>query len=102
MIAPPLSPDEPLRLKSLRATKQLDTPLEERFERITRLARRLLQAPIAAISLVDADRQWFKSIQGGAICETDRTISFCGHTILQDEVMVIPDAREDERFSDNP
>lgn len=102
MIEPPLSPDEPLRLQSLRATNQLDTPLEHRFERITRLAQRLLQAPIAAISLVDSDRQWFKSIQGLNVSETSRAISFCGHTILQDVAMVVPDARQDTRFSDNP
>lgn len=102
MIEPPLSPDEPMRLQSLRATNQLDSPLEDRFERITRLAQRLLQAPIAAISLVDSDRQWFKSIQGLNVSETSRAISFCGHTILQSEPMVVPDARHDPRFSDNP
>jgi diguanylate cyclase (GGDEF)-like protein len=62
----------------------------------------VLQAPIAAISLVDTDRQWFKSIQGLNISETSRAVSFCGHTILQDEPMVVPDARRDPRFSDNP
>lgn len=102
MIEPPLSPDEPLRLQSLRATNQLDTPLEQRFERITRLAQRVLQAPIAAISLVDADRQWFKSIQGLNVSETSRAISFCGHTTLQSEPLVVRDARQDPRFSDNP
>ncbi len=102
MIEPPLSPDEPVRLASLRATKLLDTPLEQRFERITRLAQRLLGVPIAAISLVDADRQWFKSIQGLDISETSRAVSFCAHTILQSEPLVVPDARADPRFSDNP
>jgi diguanylate cyclase (GGDEF)-like protein len=102
MIEPSLSSTEPLRLQSLRQTKQLDTPLEERFERITRLAQRLLRTPIAAISLVDADRQWFKSIQGLGISETSRAVSFCGHNILQDEVMVVSDARLDPRFCDNP
>ncbi len=102
MIEPALSPDEPTRLASLRATNLLDTPLERRFERITRLAQRLLGAPIAAISLVDADRQWFKSIQGLAISETSRAVSFCGHTILQNEPLVVPDAHADPRFSDNP
>lgn len=102
MIEPSLSPNEPFRLQSLRATNQLDTPLEERFERITRLAQRLLQTPIAAISLMDADRQWFKSIQGLNVSETSRAISFCGHTILQSEPTVVPDARMDLRFADNP
>jgi diguanylate cyclase (GGDEF)-like protein len=102
MIEAPLSPDEPLRIEALRKTHLLDTPLEERFERITRMAQRLLQVPIAAISLVDNDRQWFKSIQGLNISETSRRVAFCGHTVLQNDVFVIPDAREDARFSDNP
>ncbi|TVQ77232.1 MAG: sensor domain-containing diguanylate cyclase [Phycisphaeraceae bacterium] len=102
MIEPRLSTDEPMRLHRLRCLSQLDTPLEERFERITRLAQRLLDAPIAAISLVDADRQWFKSIQGFAAEETSRRISFCGHAILHDDVLVVEDARRDARFAGNP
>ncbi len=102
MQAPPLTPDEPARLAALRATLQLETPVEERFEVITRIARRLLDVPIAAISLVDADYQWFKSINGLDVDSTSRDVSFCGHTILDDHVMVIPDAREDPRFADNP
>lgn len=102
MIEPALSPDEPLRLRAVRDLNQLDTPLEERFERITRMAQRLLQTPIAAISMVDAGRQWFKSIQGLNVSETTRAVSFCGHTILDEEVLVVPDARIDRRFSDNP
>lgn len=102
MIEPPLSPDEPLRLSALRRTNLLDTPLEERFERITRLTQRVLAVPIAALSLVDADRQWFKSAQGLTAIQTAREISFCGHTILHDEIMIVPDARVDPRFADNP
>lgn len=102
MIEPPLSPDEPFRLQALRKAGHLDTPIEERFERITRLAQRLLGVPIAAISLVDADRQWFKSIQGLNTTETSRAVSFCGHAILDSRVMVVPDARVDERFASNP
>ncbi|CAN5674970.1 diguanylate cyclase [soil metagenome] len=102
MQAPQLSPDEPFRLLALRNTKLLDTPVEERFERVTRLAQRLLQVPVAAISMVDAERQWFKSTQGMNCTETSRCISFCGHAILQDDIFVIPDARLDVRFSDNP
>lgn len=102
MIEPALSPDEPFRLQTLRKTGQLDSPLEERFERIARLAQRSLAVPISAISLLDADRQWFKSIQGLNVSETSRAVSFCGHTILQNEVMIVPDARLDARFSDNP
>lgn len=102
MQTPPLTPDEPTRLAALRATGLLDTPLEDRFEALTRLAQRLFDVPIAAISLIDADRQWFKSIQGLDAQETSRDVSFCGHTILNSEVMVIPDARKDPRFADNP
>lgn len=103
MPTPPLlSTDEPLRLEALRKLNIIDTPLEERFERITRLAKRLLQVEVAAISLVEANRQWFKSAQGHHVTETSRDISFCGHTILQNEAFVIPDARLDARFLDNP
>jgi hypothetical protein len=56
---PPFSPDEPFRLEALRSLNVLDTPIEERFERVTRLAQRLLNVPVAAVSLVDANRQWF-------------------------------------------
>jgi diguanylate cyclase (GGDEF)-like protein len=99
--APP-PPDEHLRLQSLRALNLVETPLEERFERITRLAQRVLQAPIAAISLIEADRQWFKSIQGLNISETSRAVSFCSHTILHDAPLIVSDARSDPRFSENP
>lgn len=102
MIQPVLPPNEADRLHALHETNQLDTPLEERFERITRLAQRLLNVPIAAISLVDADRQWFKSIQGSSMCETGRDVSFCGHAILSNEIFLVRDARIDPRFEDNP
>ncbi len=101
-ISPDLSPDEPMRLAALRAMSIVETPLEERFERVTRMAKRLLGVDVAAISLVEADRQWFKSIQGVSTCETPRSISFCGHAILQDGPFIVPDATEDERFKDNP
>lgn len=80
----------------------LDTPIEPRFDRITRLAKRSLGVPIVTISLVDADRQWFKSTQGLNCAQTPRDISFCGHAILEDEYMIVPDARLDPRFHDNP
>ena len=102
MIAPSKPADEAARLEELRSLRLLDTPPEERFDRITRLASRLFDLPIAYIALIDADRQWFKSSCGLSATSTDRSISFCGHTILQDEPLVIPDAREDERFHDNP
>jgi diguanylate cyclase (GGDEF)-like protein len=97
-----MSPDEQVRLESLRKLNIVDTPLEERFERITRLTKRLLCVKIAAISLVESDRQWFKSIQGCSTTETSRDISFCGHAILTDEIFVVEDADNDERFKNNP
>ncbi len=102
MQAPPIPPDEENRLRALRDLRILDTASEERYDRVTRLARRLFQVPIAAISLVDADRQWFKSRQGLDAEQTPREVSFCGHTILTDEVFVIEDAARDIRFFDNP
>jgi diguanylate cyclase (GGDEF)-like protein len=102
MIAPATPSNERQRLATLRSLKILDTPPEERFDRITRLARNVFGVPIALVTLVDAERQWFKSNQGLHGCETPRNISFCGHTILQDQPMVVEDARTDERFSDNP
>lgn len=102
MIEPPFPACEPTRLAALEKIQLLDTPLEERFERITRLVCRLLSVPRASISLVDESRQWFKSIQGSAVTETPRAISFCGHAILSDEVMIVPDAKNDIRFHDNP
>lgn len=102
MQKPALSPNEPVRLQALSLTGLLDTPTEERFDRITRLTRRALNVPIVALSLVDTGRQWFKSIQGLDVCETSRDISFCGHTILSDELLIVPNAAEDPRFHDNP
>lgn len=75
---------------------------EERFDRITRLAQRLFGVSTALVTLVDEDRQWFKSRIGIDLTETPRDISFCGHAILGDDVMMVPDATKDERFVDNP
>lgn len=102
MSAPAFPSDEFERLEALHASGLLDTPTEERFDRITRLAQRFFDVPIAVISLVDRDRQWFKSRQGLDVCETNREISFCGHAILDSKVFVIPDATRDERFRENP
>lgn len=95
-------PDEALRLATLDRTHLLDTPEEEAFDRITRVASQVMATPIALISLVDADRQWFKSRVGLALCETPRESSLCSHAIRADEPLVIPDARLDLRFADNP
>jgi diguanylate cyclase (GGDEF)-like protein len=100
--APGTPSDESRRLAELRALDLLDSESEERFDRVTRLAQRLFDVPIALVSLIDADRQWFKSRQGLGVAETPRDISFCGHAILGDEVLHIPDAAADVRFADNP
>ncbi|MFL6717290.1 MAG: PAS domain S-box protein [Burkholderiaceae bacterium] len=93
---------EELRLASLHAIGILDTPPEERIDRITRLAQRVFDVPIALVSLVDRDRQWFKSRCGLSQTETPRTIAFCDHAIRQEAALVVPNACIDPRFSDNP
>ncbi|MEZ4267012.1 MAG: sensor domain-containing diguanylate cyclase [Myxococcota bacterium] len=102
MQEPEIPHNEAARLRALTAACLLDTAPEERFDRYTRLARRLFDVPIALVSLVDASRQWFKSRDGLDATETPREISFCGHAILGSDVFVIPDARADARFADNP
>jgi len=102
MLEPTLPKDEEMRLATLRGLNILDSPSEERFDRLTRIAQRILEVPIALVSLVDSNRQWFKSRQGLAAMETPRSISFCGHAIHSDEAFVIPDATLDARFADNP
>ncbi|HEU5101212.1 MAG TPA: PAS domain S-box protein [Roseiflexaceae bacterium] len=102
MLEPQLPVDEVSRLAALYALDLLDTPVEERFEAIIRVATRLFDMPIVLISLVDANRQWFKSCQGLSISETPRSISFSAHAILQEDALVIPDAWQDPRFADNP
>ena len=99
----PDHPDgEAARLDALQALRVLDTPAEERFDRLTRLARRLFNVPIALVSLVDAQRQWFKSRAGLSISETPRDVSFCDHTIRGDDLLIVPDALLDERFAASP
>ncbi|WP_019029356.1 sensor domain-containing diguanylate cyclase [Colwellia piezophila] len=102
MKAPNIPLDETERLKTLRSLNVLDTLPEERFERLTRMAKRMFGVPIALVSLIDEDRQWFKSNIGINASETPREISFCGHAILGNSVFIVPDTREDPRFSDNP
>jgi GGDEF domain-containing protein len=102
MIAPPLPSNEDARVATLRVLQILDTDPDERFDRITRMARRIFQVPIALVSLVDADRLWFKSSQGLDLREAPRDTSFCGHAILAEDILLIPDALLDPRFADNP
>ena len=94
--------NEPERLGALREYEILDTEAEEKFDDLTLLARHICDTPIALISFVDADRQWFKSRIGLTTSQTPRAVSFCGHAILEEDVMVVPDTAADERFADNP
>ncbi|HEY0257807.1 MAG TPA: GAF domain-containing protein, partial [Candidatus Methylacidiphilales bacterium] len=96
-----LPANETQRLDALRMLKLLDTEPEERFDRITRLAARILNVPIAYITLVDEHRQFKKSRYGSDTVETPREISFCAHAILENKQLVIPDAQADFRFADN-
>jgi len=102
MIKPNNPENEAKRIQNLKSLKILDTPSEERFDRLTRLAKRLFGVPIAVVSIVDEKRQWFKSIIGLEVSETPRDISFCGHAILGDKPFVVNDAQSDIRFKDNP
>ncbi|GAB4362655.1 MAG: hypothetical protein Kow00114_18100 [Kiloniellaceae bacterium] len=98
----PIPADERERLERLRQYRILDTLPSEAFDRVTRLASRLLKMPIALVSLVEDDRQWFKSELGIDATETAREVSFCAHAICGDEVLVVADALRDPRFADNP
>ena len=98
----PIDEDERERLAALRALNLLDTEPEERFDRYTRIAAALFDVPVALVTLVDEDRQWFKSCIGTSECETSREVSFCAHALRQHRVMVVPDALADPRFADNP
>lgn len=103
MIPAPTPPNEAERIAALYSLLILDTPPEQRFDTIVEFASREFDAPIALISLLDHERQWFKSAVGlGAVCETARDISFCGHAIMRGDIMVVPDALQDARFADNP
>lgn len=102
MKQPDIPANEQMRLQTLRAYAILDTPPEDELDRFTRLAKKLFNVPIALISLVDENRQWFKSCIGLNVSETPRDISFCGHTILNDAPFIIPNTLKDDRFKDNP
>ena len=102
MIPPKLPPEEAARQAELDAAKILDTPPEAQFDRVTAAIAERLGVPIALVSLVDRDRQWFKSRVGLAATETSREVSFCGHVVADGQPLVVEDAQKDPRFVDNP
>ena len=102
MKKPELPKNEKKRLEALESLNILDTTPEERFDRFTRLAKKIFDTPIALVSLIDQKRQWFKSSFGLAVLETSKDISFCGHAILNDDIFIVNDTFEDDRFKDNP
>lgn len=102
MIKAPIPHDEEKRLESVRNLNILDTKEEERFDIITENAVKELKVPISTITIMDKDREWFKSCQGLDVRESPREISFCGHALVSESVMIVEDTLEDERFKDNP
>src|SRR5688572_11141293 len=102
MAIAPIPDNEARRLASVKAMQLIATPEEEAFDRITRVAQRVFNMPIVLITVLDENRQWFKSRIGMDVRETSRDISFCAHTVYENEMVVIEDASKDARFSDNP
>ena len=98
----PIPPNEEERLRALQGLKILDTPPEDRFDRITKQAMARFNVPISTITLVDKDREWYKSMQGLTQKEGPRDISFCGHALLHQYIYVVEDTLKDPIFADNP
>lgn len=98
----PVPDNEEKRVEALVSYRLMDTPPEEDFDRLAGLASRLFDVPIVLVSLLASDRQFFKARVGFDVCETSREVSFCAHAIIQDDVLVIPDATKDPRFAFNP
>ena len=102
MKAAPLPVNETSRLDALRGAHCAYAPREERFDRITRTAKRLLHVPISLVSILEQDEQWFRSVQGLEVAHTPRDISFCGHVVALNQPICIPDTWDDPDFADNP
>ena len=98
----PLPRDESERLADLRTYDVLDSPSDTELDQITLLASQICRTPIALISLIDSDRQWFKSKVGLTLSESSRDIAFCAHAIMQHDLFIVPDALKDRRFAHNP
>ena len=102
MIHAPIPLNEKERLEAVKAMGVLDTPKEERFDKLTEEAAIKLNVPISAISVIDEGREWYKSCFGLDQRQGERAISFCGHAIESEEIFIVEDTLEDERFKDNP
>lgn len=102
MVEAPKPADEAQRLQALRSLEILDTPAEYDYDRIVEMVTTLCEVPIGMVTLVDADRQWFRACRGLSVTQTSRDVSFCAHAILQDGVFEIPDTHLDPWFADNP
>ncbi|CEG58402.1 sensor domain-containing diguanylate cyclase [Legionella fallonii] len=102
MIKPEKPKNEARRLQALQSLHIMDTQSEERFDRITRVVQNLFNVPIASVSFIDQEREWYKSKYGIQLTEMPREISFGAHAILQEDIMIVNDALEDARFNDNP
>jgi two-component system cell cycle sensor histidine kinase/response regulator CckA len=98
----PLSTHEQERLRALQGSRILDSPPERSYDQLTELAASICCTPIAILSLIDSDRQWFKSKIGVSFQQTSRDVAFCAHATLQRDLLVVPDVVSDERFADNP
>ena len=97
-----MATDEQARLAALRRYRILDTEPEQRFDDLTLLASQICETPISLITLIDSDRQWFKSRVGLDVAETGRSVAFCAHALHQRDLLIVPDAATDARFRDNP
>ncbi len=102
MEAPAIPVDEDLRLSTLLRLGILDSDAEDRFDRLTRLAKRVFSVPLALVNFVDSDRQWTKSVAGPKSGDVPRTFSFCAHAILGHDILLLPDLQLDSRFADHP
>lgn len=102
MLEPELAANEAQRIQALKTLALLDTDAEDEYDRITNIAKYAFRVPICLVSLVDDDRQWFKSCHGLSVLQTPRSISFCGHAIHHKKVFIVPNAPRDPKFADNP
>src|SRR4051812_6244483 len=98
----PIPKDEPKRIATLRKYHILDTPPEDDFDNLATLAAQICGTPIALVTIIDSNRQWFKSRVGLDISETSRDVAFCAHAIMHRKLFIVPDTSKDQRFANNP